>query len=134
MRERTEIFELRMAFSLLTSTILDKRIIGINILVSIVRAVLEDQKGTGLFAKNYLWLDIEYKYPIYIYRKLSGFLVQTKVFDIIFGEHIHQVIVRKSKQLIIFLYEKGNLSYSKIIAMWEKASSKHEVYIYIYYI
>ena len=128
-KEKTEKFEVSMGIKLMRSTILDKRIIGINLLVSIVRNIrrteIHQQKGSISQWPTYLWLDSP---------QLITFLNEQKIFDIIFGEHTHQVIVRKSKELIIFLYEKGCLSHIQIISIWKKASMKHEVlYIYIYY-
>ena len=57
---------------------------------------------------------------------LLEWLEKIKIFEIIFGENIHEAILKKSPLILIFLYINDKLSFEKIDFIWKMTQEKHE--------
>ena len=53
-------------------------------------------------------------------------LEKINIFNIIFGENIHEAILKKSSVILIFLYMNNKLSFDQIDYIWKISQDKHE--------
>ena len=147
-------FTNKLIFGLLDSNILEKRNIGINMLNEFILWIIYNEKiklnSISINTMNYnlVYNNIKKKYDFILkedfnksiqiiksfklavlFNKvyLLNWLVDTKIFEKIFGEKIHEAIILKSGYLLYFLYNNSNLlNLDHIVKIWKYTQDKHE--------
>ena len=61
-------------------------------------------------------------------EKLIAWMDDNRIFDMMFGESLHPEVIKKSKDILEFLYFNGRIGEEQINVMWQCAMEKHEVY------
>lgn len=51
-----------------------------------------------------------------------------RIFELIFGESLHSEVIKKSYNLLQFLYQNDRIQKKEIDIMWDCATKKHEAY------
>lgn len=51
-----------------------------------------------------------------------------RIFELIFGDSLHSEVIKKSYQLLHFLYSNQRIQEKEIDIMWDCATKKHEAY------
>ena len=122
--EIIENFELGMALKFINTSYIEKRILGINFLISKVNFLNKSnfpciwkRKKSG-FIKNY-WLTSE---------RFLEWLLKNKIFELFFGETLHSELVTKYYAVLSFLYSQDYLDNQHFEVMWDCAINKHETY------
>ena len=99
---------------------LELRIIAINHLSYIVNIF----KGNSSYLKIY-YNDYEsvFEYSIKI---LIKFFEKINIFDLIFGENIHEAIIGRSYDIFSFLYKNGHFPPEQISLLWKISQTKYQ--------
>lgn len=118
--------DLEIILFLLNSNNLEKKVLAIRSLSDLIILILQHEKSTEKTLKGFLdpmeFLKlIKFKKSIVL-----NWLEKINIFDIIFGENIHEAILKKSSSILIFLYMNNTLSFEKIDYIWKMAQEKHE--------
>ena len=122
-----EKIELNIAFRLLDSQILEKKILGLDEINRKIDQVKHIDQSSKIVADLYSnpisniskWVTKEY---------LLNWFEEFKVFDIIFGATCHPEIIKRSLIFAKFLYNNSWLSVERINYIWENALSRHDAY------
>ena len=69
--------------------------------------------------------DIEKIYP-FLENCTILYLNQINIFDLIFGENIHEGVIQRSYSLLSFLYRKKSFSSSQIETLWKLSQTKYK--------
>lgn len=113
-----ETAELNLAYRFLTSKYLEKRIIGltdINLKISSVK-----REESGFYAcETGQWLDSEFLIP---------WIEAHDLLEVIFGSTNHQELIKRSKDLIKFLYLNNRFDKNNIGKLWDCAVVRHETH------
>ena len=89
-----------------------------NILVNYYRIFYEDDlKRTYYEPKNV------YEYTK---KKFILFLDKLNIFDLIFGENIHEALIERSNEIIVFLYQNNLFKKEQISYLWKISKSKSQ--------
>jgi ubiquitin carboxyl-terminal hydrolase 9/24 len=59
---------------------------------------------------------------------LLEWLDKNRIFDLVFGDSLHSEVIKKSYNLLEFMYLNGKLKKREFDKMWECATKKHEAY------
>jgi hypothetical protein len=118
--------DLEIILYLLNSNNLEKRVLAIRSLSDLIILIMQNEKYSeknlkGFYDPNEFLKLIKYKKEIVL-----DWLEKVKIFDIIFGENIHEAILKKSASVLIFLYMNKRLTFEKIDYIWKMAQEKHE--------
>ena len=116
--------DMKLIFANFNSQNLEKRIISIKMLTEIIQNVLLNERKDKISENDDPrmmndWSAIRK-------RHILDWLDKTKLFELIFGENIHEAILKKSSFLIIFMYINDSLSFDQIMSIWKLAQDKHE--------
>ena len=115
--------DLRIAQRCLNINNLEKRIIGITVINELCNLIFEIENKKSMYSQiqNFIPL-FDMKTNITI-----DFLVSTmKIYDIIFGENIHEAVISKSSFILKFLYKKGKFDTEHIMSLWKLSQEKHQ--------
>ena len=99
---------------------LELRIVGISHFSEIVNLY----KNNIDYLKHY-YNDYERVYE-YTKRKLLKFIKKINIFDLIFGENIHEAIIERSYDILSFLYKNKSFSPEQIALLWKISQSKYQ--------
>jgi hypothetical protein len=110
-----EKFELDLALRFLKTEYIEKRVNGLNILISKVNLVNRSNfqctwKRKLFSSKNELWLTSD------IYLK---WLLDHDIFGLFFGEKLHSELVVKYYAILSFLYSKDQLNEKHLELIWD---------------
>ena len=105
---------------------LEKRITSIKILNEILHEIHQNEKKD--FSTSYQKDEERIKNEWAALRKkhVLEWLERTKFFELIFGENIHEAVLKKSSIVIVFLYINDAISFEHIDFIWKLAQDKHE--------
>lgn len=117
-------FELCLALRFLNTPYIEKRILGINMLISKVNMVNKSHfpcswKRTRSSIIKGIWLTDQ---------RFLDWLLDNKIFELFFGETLHSELVTKYYAILCFLYSKDKLTEEHFEVMWDCAINKHEAY------
>ena len=103
--------DLNLSYKLLQSNNLEKRTIGISLLSNLCSKLLDN---------NYC--------NIYEFKKdiLLNFLLKIDIYNLIFGENIHEATLTRAPQILVFLYKNNKLTNNHIINLWKFYQEKHQ--------
>ena len=109
-----------LCLPLLKKQKLELRVLSINILNN--------------YANNYkiYFNDLEkyYSSPKSVYeytkKKFVSFLKKLNIFDIIFGENIHEALIERSNDILVFLYNNNLLKKEQIFLLWKISKTKSQ--------
>ena len=99
---------------------LELRIVGISQLSNIVNLYKADPNFLIHF-----YYDYESTYE-YSKKKLLQFLQKINLFDLIFGENIHEAIIERSYDTLSFLYRNGCFTPNDISLLWKISQNKYQ--------
>ena len=99
---------------------LELRIVGISHLSYIVNIF----KGKSDFLKSY-YNDYESVFE-YTKKILVKFLLKINIFDLIFGENIHEAVIGRSYDIFSFLYKNDNFPPEQIALLWKISQTKYQ--------
>ena len=122
--EIIENFELGMALKFINTSYIEKRILGINFLISKVNFLSKNnfpwlwKRRKSELIKDY-WLTRE---------RFLEWLLKNKIFELFFGETLHSELVTKYYAVLSFLYSQDHLDNQHFEVMWDCAINKHETY------
>jgi hypothetical protein len=104
---------------------LEKRVLGIRALEDLIKLIIQNENKNE---KDLNFMDPKEFLNLIAYRKktLLDWLEKIKIFEIIFGENIHEAILKKSANTLIFLYMNNKLAFEKIDFIWKMTQDKHE--------
>lgn len=111
-----ETAELNLAYRFLTSKYLEKRIIGLTEINSKISQVKNRESG---FYSSELWLDSEFLIP---------WIEAHDLLEVIFGSTNHQELIKRSKDLVKFLYLNSRFDRNNIGKLWDCAVDRHETH------
>ena len=115
--------DLKIAQRCLNINNLEKRIIGITLINELCNLIYEIENKISMYCQiqNFIPL-LKMKTNITI-----DFLVNTmRIYDIIFGENIHEAVISKSSFILKFLYKKGKFDTEHIMSLWKLSQEKHQ--------
>lgn len=124
--QELNLIDLEIICFLLNSNNLEKRVLAIRSLSDLIILILQHEKSTEKTLKGFL--DPAEFLKLVKFKKtiVLNWLERINIFDIIFGENIHEAILKKSASVLIYLYINGKLSFEKIDYIWKMAQEKHE--------
>ena len=101
--EEFNFVDLNIIQHLLETNNLEKRVLGIRALEDLIKLIIQNEKQTE---KTLNFIDPKEFLNLVAYRKktLLDWLEKIKIFEIIFGENIHEAILKKSANILLFLY------------------------------
>ncbi len=120
------LIDLEIIYFLLNSNNLEKRVLAIRSLSDLIILILQHEKSTEKTLKGFL--DPAEFLKLVKFKKsiVLNWLEKINIFEIIFGENIHEAILKKSASVLIFLYINRKLHFEKIDYIWKVAQEKHE--------
>lgn len=124
--KQLNLIDLDLIHFLLLTTNLEKKVIGIRSLADLILLIIRDENKNDKSIKGF---DDPSEYlKILKFKKniLLDWMEDIKIFEIIFGENIHEALLKKSSSILIFLYMNNKLSLEKIDFIWKMAQEKHE--------
>lgn len=116
--------ELDLALRFLHTPYIEKRVCGLNILISKVNLINRSNfsctwKRKVFSNRQDVWLTAE------VYLK---WLLDNDIFGLFFGETLHSELVVKYSAVLSFLYSKDQLNEKHFELMWDCAINKHDAY------
>ena len=91
---------------------------SLNILVNYYKIFYEeDLKRTYYSPKNV------YEYTK---KKFISFLEKLNIFDLVFGENIHEALIERSNDIIVFLYNNNLFKKEQLSFLWKISKSKSQ--------
>jgi hypothetical protein len=118
--------DMKLIYANFISQNLEKRIVSVRMLNEIIQGILQWEKKEKQTIAECEDLKTKSEYAIVRKRHILDWLNKKKLFDLIFGENIHEAILKKSSLIIIFLYINDCLSFEQIEFIWKIAQDKHE--------
>lgn len=124
--EILENFELGLAFKCLVSPYLEKRINGLSEIITKISQARMKYINEQKYASSYIykssgecskWLTSSY---------LLEWVDRKDILGVIFGSSSHPELIKRSHELIRFLYTNNRFSRDNIDLIWANAASKHE--------
>ena len=99
---------------------LELRIVAMNHLSYIVNIF----KGDSSYLKRY-YNDYESVFE-YTKKMLVNFFQKINIFDLIFGENIHEAVIGRSYDIFSFLYKNKNFPPEQISLLWKISQTKYQ--------
>ncbi|CAD8174555.1 unnamed protein product [Paramecium pentaurelia] len=109
--------EIKLAITLIKSSILEKKIKGVKELTEII-----DKVTTSKSSMMYQNVMSNYFNP----DRLGKFLQEEKVFDILLQEAGHAEVFKRAAPILRFMVEQVNSSIKDIEQLWEASQMRHE--------
>lgn len=108
-------FELELALRFLNTEYIEKRVNGLNILISKVNLVNRSNfqctwKRKVVLNRNVLWINSE---------NYLKWLIDNDIFGLFFGEKLHSELVVKYYAVLSFLYSKDHLNEKHLELIWD---------------
>jgi hypothetical protein len=105
---------------------LEKKVLAIRSLSDLIILILQHEKSSEKTLQGFS--DPAEFLKLVKFKKtiVLNWLEKINIFDIIFGENIHEAILKKSSSVLIFLYINKKLPFEKIDYIWKMAQEKHE--------
>ena len=102
---------------------LELRIVAIDHLTNIVNNFIILSQYPGEIKKNY---NDHERVLEYTKKKFIKFLQKINIFELIFGENIHEAIIERAYGLLSFLYKNDSFKTNQISALWKLSISKYQ--------
>ncbi len=115
---------------LLNSNNLEKRIQGIKYINAYILFILQREKHDWVLNPTcFESLDSQLMRYLVIAKKkkLIEFLEKIDIYNLLFGENIHEAMLNNSSDILIFLYSNEKITFDQIRLLWTIAQDKHEV-------
>jgi ubiquitin C-terminal hydrolase len=115
--------DLNIIYFLILSKNLEKRVIGMKYLIDIIHFIIQQEKVEGVIEHKQVLVK-----KILLFKKANylEWLEKINIFQVIFGENIHEAVLKKSSLVLIFLYINNKLSFEQINYIWEFSLDKHQ--------
>jgi ubiquitin C-terminal hydrolase len=115
--------DLNIIYFLILSKNLEKRVIGMKYLNDTIHLIIQNEKLENPIDQRQTIIKkiLALKKTLYL-----DWLEKINIFQIIFGENIHEAVLKKSSLVLIFLYVNNKLSFEQINYIWEFSLDKHQ--------
>jgi ubiquitin C-terminal hydrolase len=122
--------ELNMIYFLILSSNFEKRMLGWKSLNDSIGLILQyekmDEKAFSGQNNNIHKMIVLSEILKIKKRLLIDWLEKINIFQIIFGENMHEAILKKSSFVLVYLYVNNKLSFEQIDYIWKISQDKHE--------
>ncbi len=118
--------DLRLILVHFNSQNLEKRINSIKMLNEIIQGIHQNEKRDVSSLDEKDEERIKSDWAVLRKKHVLEWLDKTKFFELIFGENIHEAVLKKSSLVIVFLYINDAISFEHIDFIWKLAQDKHE--------
>jgi ubiquitin C-terminal hydrolase len=133
--------DLTLSYFLIQSQKLESRVLGMKSLTNTINTILVNEKmeeanqniqniqnnqNNQNNTNNNNLLPFLGHYTKLKKNHVLAFLEKIEIFKIIFGENIHEAILKQSSTILKFLYINDKLTFDQIDYLWKTAGDKHE--------